>query len=80
MTQEQAFGKVLRELREAAGMSQEELAHACDRHRTYVSLLERGQNSPSLQTIFRLARALDVEPSAFLKRVELLTRTARRRT
>lgn len=67
---DQALGDVLREIRLQKGMSQEQLALACDRHRTYVSLLERGKNSPSVRTLFMIAAALDVTPSSLLKRVE----------
>lgn len=67
---EKAFGEVLRQLREDRGLSQEALAHACDRHRTYISLLERGRSSPTLETLFRLADVLRVTPSAFVRRVE----------
>ncbi|HVF53481.1 MAG TPA: helix-turn-helix transcriptional regulator [Actinomycetota bacterium] len=70
LSPEQAFGEVLRELRVDHQLSQEELALACDRHRTYISLLERGENSPSLRTLLRLATALDVMPSEILRRVE----------
>ena len=66
----QALGDVLREMRLQKGMSQEQLAVACDRHRTYVSLLERGKNSPSVRTLFMMAEALEVAPSTLLKRVE----------
>ena len=66
----QAFGEVLRELRLAAGLSQEALAHECGRHRTYVSMLERGINSPSLDTVFLLARGLGIKPSELVRRVE----------
>jgi transcriptional regulator with XRE-family HTH domain len=62
---------VLRELRLARGLSQEKLAHACDRDRTYISLLERGRSSPSRQTLFRLAKALDSRPREIIKRVEV---------
>ena len=65
-----SFGHVLRALRHERGMSQEALSFACDRHRTFVSLLERGVNGPSLQTVWMLAEALDVEPSTFVHRVE----------
>jgi transcriptional regulator with XRE-family HTH domain len=68
--QEQAFGLVLRELREARGLSQEQLANACDRDRTYVSLLERGRYSPSIRTLFQLAQALEVNASEIIRRVE----------
>ncbi len=66
-----AFGRVLRRLRQERGMSQEALAHACDRHRTYISLLERGRNSPSLRTLFRLATALGTLPSSIIRHVEV---------
>lgn len=64
------FGDALRELRLERELSQEELAGICGRHRTYVSLLERGQSSPSLDTVWLLADALDVSPSELVKRVE----------
>lgn len=67
---ESAFGDVLRELRLDRELSQESLAHACQRHRTYISLLERGKHSPSIATLFLLARALATKPSEILRRVE----------
>jgi transcriptional regulator with XRE-family HTH domain len=54
------FGQVLRAYREAAGLTQEELGEVTDLHRTYISLLERGINSPSLRTLTKLSRALGV--------------------
>jgi transcriptional regulator with XRE-family HTH domain len=41
-------------------MSQYALANASDLDRTYISLLERGYRSPTLDTMLSLARALDV--------------------
>ena len=64
------FGNVLRDTRRDRGFSQEQLALACGRHRTYISLLERGHNSPSLQTIFMIAEALDVRPSELIAKLE----------
>jgi len=54
------FGKRLRELREAKGMSQESLAHEAGLDRTYVSSVERGKRNISLENIERLANALGV--------------------
>jgi transcriptional regulator with XRE-family HTH domain len=51
-------------------MSQEELSFAAGRHRTYVSLLERGRNSPSLDTLWSLAQALGISPTEMVKQVE----------
>lgn len=42
-----AFGKVLRRLRKEAGLTQEQLGLEADLRRTYVSILELGQQQPS---------------------------------
>lgn len=63
-----AFGKVLRELRERAKLSQEELADAADLDRTYVSMLERAKRQPTLETLFRIAAALKVAPATIVAR------------
>lgn len=67
---DEAFGRVLRDLRKTAGLSQEALWEASDRHRNYVSLLENGRNSPSLRTLFVLAEALGVRASEMVAKVE----------
>lgn len=53
-----AFGVVLRRLRTEAGLTQEQLGFEADLRRTYVSILELGQQQPTLTTILKLARAL----------------------
>ena len=73
---EKAFGRVLQEIRRERQISQEELGFRSGYHRTYISLLERGKKSPSLQTIFRLASALNIEASDMIKRVEALVSTS----
>lgn len=65
-----AFGHVVRELRHQAGLSQEELSFRCGRHRTYVSLIERGRNAPSITTLWLLAEALGVRPGEIIASVE----------
>lgn len=66
---EKRFGDELRRLRTKRGLSQEALAHACGRHRTYVSLLERGKKSPTLRTLFMLASALGVPPTSLISKL-----------
>ena len=65
-----AFGRVLKDLRVERGMSQETLGFASGFHRTYISQLERGQKSPSLQTLFDLARALNVRPTDLIRHIQ----------
>lgn len=61
-----AFGKVLRRLREAANLTQEQLGFEADLRRTYVSILELGQQQPSLTTILKIAQALNCTPGKLL--------------
>jgi transcriptional regulator with XRE-family HTH domain len=69
-----AFGKVIRELRLNAGLTQEQLGLEADLRRTFVSLLELGEQQPSLTTLFKIAPALGVTPSEIVRRTELLVR------
>jgi len=64
-----AFGKVLRRLREEAGLTQEQLGFEADLRRTYVSILELGQQQPSLTTILKVAQALNCSPGSLLDMV-----------
>ena len=75
-TTEDRFGRVLREVRKAQGLSQEELAHRSGYHPTYIGQLERGKKSPSLRTIESLATVLKTSGSELLRRVEALAAKA----
>ena len=55
-----AFGKRIAELRKKAGYSQEEFAFKCDVDRTYIGTIERGEKSPTLNTIAKIANALGI--------------------
>jgi transcriptional regulator with XRE-family HTH domain len=65
-----AFGKVLREQRASAGLSQEALALESRVDRTFVSQIERGIRQPTLTTLCRLARTLDVSAAVLVARME----------
>ena len=55
------FGNVIRKLRKEKGISQEELAHRADLHRTYIGMIERAEKNLTLLNIEKLAKALDVK-------------------
>jgi transcriptional regulator with XRE-family HTH domain len=55
------LGLNLRALRDRAGLSQEELGEMCGLDRTEISLLERGLRFPRLDTLVKLARALELK-------------------
>ena len=59
-TIEQKFGERMRKLRQAKGLSQEELAFKSGVHRTYLGGIERGERNPSLKNIAAIAKALGV--------------------
>lgn len=62
----QSFGSALRQARRVHGSTQERLAEAVGVDRTYISMLERGVNQPSLSVFLRLADALGVAPEEFV--------------
>jgi len=75
---ERAFGEVLRQIRKAHAVSQESLGFDSDLDRTYISLLERGLKSPTLRSLFAVAKVLEVRPSEILRRTEDLLAKKRR--
>lgn len=72
MNPRQAFGTALRKTRKERSYSQDELAFGAGLDRTYVSLLELGQRSPTLDTLQKLAAALGLQPSFLVLRMEAI--------
>jgi transcriptional regulator with XRE-family HTH domain len=66
----ESFGKVLQRLRKEKGFSQESFGFEADLHRTYVSQLERGLKSPSLNILSKICKALGISMSQFILIVE----------
>lgn len=64
----EVFATNLRRLRNAKGLSQDDLAYDANISRSYLSQLEKGGFYASLKIIEKLASTLDVEPAEFLKR------------
>jgi transcriptional regulator with XRE-family HTH domain len=64
--EDELFGAVVRRHRLERGLSQERLAEAAGLSQRYLSVLERGENSPTLNVIVRLAAALDLSPAELL--------------
>lgn len=61
------FGNEVKGRRTSLGLSQEELAHLCDLHRTYIGSIERGERNVSLQNITAISKALKCNPSELLE-------------
>lgn len=64
------IGDIIRQRRIARGLTQEGLADACGIHRTYVSILERGLKSPTVDVLCDVAVALGVTGSQILAGAE----------
>lgn len=60
-----SFGKQLQRYRERAGYSQEALAELVECSTIFISYIERGEKSPSLDTLIKLANALDISVDIF---------------
>jgi transcriptional regulator with XRE-family HTH domain len=60
-------GARLRALREQQGLSLRALVERCDLSINAVSLIERGENSPTVSTLHRLANALNVPITDFFQ-------------
>ena len=70
MLDSKIVGKVIQQHREAKGLSQEVVSGLADIGRTHLSAIERGQRKPTLETLFRIADALNVKPSEIVKLIE----------
>ena len=63
----EVFAGNLRRMRNAKGMSQDDLAYEAEISRSYLSQLEKGAFYASLKIVGKLADALDIEPAELLK-------------
>jgi len=72
--QKSAIGRILRAKRENLGISQETLAERADVDRSYVSILERGLKSPTLETLERISIALGTLPERVLEEARKVKR------
>ena len=65
------FGKRLAAIRTERGMSQEQLGELCDISTAMIGRYERGDNSPRLDQLVRLADALDCSLDVLAARVDI---------
>lgn len=73
------LGCAVRELRQARGLSQEELAFRCGLHRTYIGGIERDRRNPTYAVLTRLASGLGVRPWELMRRGDQLADDATHR-
>ena len=64
----EVVAKNLRRLRNAQGLSQEELADRADVNRNYVGMLEREEHAATIDMLEKLADVLGIDPVEFIRR------------
>ena len=64
------IGSVLRKLRTEKKLSQEVLSGLAGLDRTHYSKIERGLRSPTVDTLFKIAQAMDMPPHKLMLAIE----------
>ena len=64
------IGQILQDYRVKKGMSQELLSGLAGLDRTHYSKIERGLRSPTLDTLFKIAQALEIPPHEIVRTIE----------
>lgn len=70
MTVREKFAANVRRQRRQSGLSQEAVGFRAELHRTQIGLLERGARMPRIDTLIKLAVALDCDPVDLIAGIE----------
>ena len=63
-------GRIIQINREKSGLSQEVVSGLADIGRTHLSAIERGVRKPTLDTFFKIAEAINIQPHLLVKQIE----------
>lgn len=63
-------GQVIAKYRADKGMTQEVLSGFADIARGHLAMIERGERKPTLETLYKISRALDVKMSTIIIDIE----------
>jgi len=64
------FGSTIRRLREERQLTQAQLAEACGLSSTYLGIIERGENVPTLTVVLQIAAGLGLHPMELFRDYE----------
>jgi len=70
MIDRKVVGEIFRRFRKNKGMSQEILSGLAGLDRSHYSKIERGLRSPTIDTVFKIAHALDIPPHRLIIAIE----------
>lgn len=65
-----AVGRVIRRIRRRRGLSQEVVSGLAGIARTHLTMIENGSKQANLETVWKIALALDLRPSELIRQVE----------
>ena len=73
-----SFSKVLKKYRAESGISQKELSEKAGLHRNEIGMIERKKRAPSVETILKIAKGLNLPPKRifdeFLKELKSVSK------
>lgn len=69
-----AFGQVVRKLRLERGVSQEDLAAIAGIERAHMGRIERGEKTPTLRLILKIAAAFEISSAIIMTEMEKILR------
>ena len=69
-TKTKAFGRALKKIRLKKKLTQEDLSLEAQLARVYISELEYGKKIPSIETIFKLSKGLNIKCSKLMDLTE----------
>lgn len=67
----------MREARQSKGLSQEQLAEEAGLDRSFISLIERGIQTPNIVVLLKISEVLAVSAGAMIGKVEQMLRASR---
>ena len=70
MLDSKLVGKIISDFRKSKGLSQEVVSGLAAIGRTHLSMIERGERKPTLETFFKLCNAMNISPSEVIKEIE----------
>ena len=69
-TKTKAFGRALKKIRLKKKLTQEDLSLEAQLARVYISELEYGKKTPSIETVFKISKALNIKCSRLMDLTE----------
>lgn len=64
------LGRRIRRYRKEARMTQEVLSKQCNLHPTYIGQIERGEKNPSVDSVYKICKALGVSMSKLFEKLD----------